>query len=371
MKSLLIIILTVVPFLVMSQKADDLKNRVKEKYKGEVVTPTNAPAQPQSANSVATNNCNCQKLNAEIDSLERELRDLQAKFISQKTTLEDLLNKKESSNASARTNNQTSQKLAAANAQYDQEIKILEQEIQKKLANQQPHFAMQIPAKTLYKASCTAYVIDPAAAKGNIQLYLADENNVKYRSFSALQKDIKFKSKNKKSLLFAMNAGMFTPTKDPVGLLVIDSVQLQGIKLGQMPGNFGLKPNGVFVIEKSGRARVVESNQYMKIYNNNENVQYATQSGPMLLIDGKYHPKLNRWSKNKYVRNGVGVLPDGRLVFVISRGLTNFYDFATLFKAMGCQNALYLDGAISGMYCPEAGMTRLNGDFGPMIGITN
>jgi uncharacterized protein YigE (DUF2233 family) len=62
------------------------------------------------------------------------------------------------------------------------------------------------------------------------------------------------------------------------------------------------------------------------------------------------------------------------LVFVISRGPVNLYDFATFFnKILDCPNALYLDGVVSKVYCPILGRDRhqdIGGNFGPIIGIT-
>jgi len=35
-----------------------------------------------------------------------------------------------------------------------------------------------------------------------------------------------------------------------------------------------------------------------------------------------------------------------------------------------CRNALYLDGAISEMYCPVKGLNQTYGKFGVIIGVT-
>jgi uncharacterized protein YigE (DUF2233 family) len=89
----------------------------------------------------------------------------------------------------------------------------------------------------------------------------------------------------------------------------------------------------------------------------------------MLLINGVINPNFTKGSINTNIRNGVGVLPNHRVVFAISKQAVNFYDFAEYFKNMGCTNALYLDGAISAMYLPEKNWEQLVGDFGVMIGI--
>jgi uncharacterized protein YigE (DUF2233 family) len=88
----------------------------------------------------------------------------------------------------------------------------------------------------------------------------------------------------------------------------------------------------------------------------------------MLLIDGEYHPALKKGSTNMHIRNGVGILPNGNVLFAISKQKVNFYDFATLFKQMGCKNALYLDGFVSKCYLPANGANDLGGAFGVIIG---
>jgi uncharacterized protein YigE (DUF2233 family) len=105
-------------------------------------------------------------------------------------------------------------------------------------------------------------------------------------------------------------------------------------------------------------------------FKNAKNIKYATQSGPMLVIDGKLHQKLTKGSKNLNIRNGVGVLPNGNLLFAMSKEKINFYDFATFFKDNGCKNALYLDGFVSKTYLPSKNYEQIDGDFGIIIGIT-
>jgi uncharacterized protein YigE (DUF2233 family) len=98
--------------------------------------------------------------------------------------------------------------------------------------------------------------------------------------------------------------------------------------------------------------------------------RYATQSGPMLVIDGALHPKFLATSDSLYVRNGVGVTEDGRAVMVISNDAVNFHSFARLFRdVLDTPNALYLDGNISRLYAPQ--LDRHDGGFpmGPILGV--
>ncbi|MEO6719284.1 MAG: phosphodiester glycosidase family protein, partial [Ferruginibacter sp.] len=75
-------------------------------------------------------------------------------------------------------------------------------------------------------------------------------------------------------------------------------------------------------------------------------------------------------SANLNVRNGVGILPDNKIVFAMSKKEINFYDFAEYFKSIGCKNALYLDGLISRTYLPEKKWMQIDGNFGVIIGVT-
>ncbi len=90
----------------------------------------------------------------------------------------------------------------------------------------------------------------------------------------------------------------------------------------------------------------------------------------MLVIDGKIHPSLKEGSSNLNIRNGVGILPDNRVVFVMSKEEVNFYDFANYFRRIGCKDALYLDGFVSRTYLPGKKWIQTDGNFGVIIGVT-
>lgn len=124
-----------------------------------------------------------------------------------------------------------------------------------------------------------------------------------------------------------------------------------------------MQPNGVFGISKSNKPVILESS----LVNELDSIRYATQSGPMLLINGAFHPRFKNGSKNLNIRNGVGILPNGNVIFAMSKQKINFYDFAKFFKNQGCKNALYLDGYVSRTYLPSENWTQLDGDFGVII----
>ncbi len=166
-------------------------------------------------------------------------------------------------------------------------------------------------------------------------------------------------------LSFAMNAGMYHRDRSPVGLYVENGAEQARLIPNAGPGNFGLLPNGVFCVNGTA-AHVYETLAYQS---DQPACTYATQSGPMLVIQGKLHPRFLIDSTSRYIRNGVGVDADGIVWFAISDQPVTFYEFGNLFKdRLETPNALYFDGNVSRLYAPELG--RHDGGFpmGPIIG---
>ena len=206
-----------------------------------------------------------------------------------------------------------------------------------------------------------SYTVCDVAAGEDVRLFHSGPDGA-YGSFRKVDEALAAEGK---ALSFAMNAGMYHRDLAPVGLYVEDGVERSAIVTSDGPGNCGLLPNGVFCIGDG--FRVIESRAFKR---DRPACRYATQSGPMLVIDGELHPKLLRGSDSTYVRNGVGVSQDGqRAVFAISNDAVNFHSFARLFRdELGLPNALYFDGNISRLYAPE--LARHDGGFpmGPMVG---
>jgi uncharacterized protein YigE (DUF2233 family) len=204
------------------------------------------------------------------------------------------------------------------------------------------------------------YMVNPT--EKNVQFYWKNDSNENFKRIGNLQNWL---TKKNKKLTFAMNAGMYKKDNSPQGLYVENRKVLAEIDTINGNGNFYLKPNGIFYITTNNAAFISTTNNFHKT----DTVKFATQSGPMLVINGKIHPAFIKGSPNLNIRNGVGILPDNRIIFAMSKREINFYDFAYYFKSMGCTNALYLDGYVSRTYLPEKKWEQLDGDFGVIIGI--
>ncbi|QQA43124.1 phosphodiester glycosidase family protein [Pelagovum pacificum] len=197
-------------------------------------------------------------------------------------------------------------------------------------------------------------------AEEPIRLFLDDENGRRFGSFRAIESELG-------ELSFAMNAGMYHQDLSPVGLYVENGEEKMRVIPNAGPGNFGMLPNGVFCV-RDGSAVVVET---LRFEREGGDCTFATQSGPMLVIDGELHPRFLPNSNSRHIRNGVGTSADGqRVVFVISEEVVNFHDFATFFRdGLGVPNALYFDGKVSRLHAPEIGRSDAGFAMGPIVGV--
>lgn len=191
----------------------------------------------------------------------------------------------------------------------------------------------------------TVCTFDPA--KDTIRLFGAGTLETRGATYDQLNTHL---LRNGQHMSFAMNGGMYHPGYGPVGLLVEQGREIGKINQADAFGNFFMKPNGVFWLA-DGKAGVMETEAFAKA---GLSPREATQSGPMLVIDGHIHPRFLPDATSLQIRNGVGILPDGRVAFAISNDPVRFHDFATLFRdRLQSKNALFLDGSISSLYAPE------------------
>jgi len=200
--------------------------------------------------------------------------------------------------------------------------------------------------------------------KSKLRLFLNKSDGQPYGAIRALRKAL---GDQGKILKFAMNGGMYHADLSPVGLYVEKGAEKKPVSTKGGYGNFHLLPNGVFYLDGK-KAGVLATRRYLAAA---IKPQFATQSGPMLVIDGKLHPRFLQDSDSFKIRNGVGVSKNGKTVyFAISHNRVRFWDFGKLFqKHLKTPNALYLDGSISTLFAPgfsQGGYLPL----GPIIAVT-
>jgi uncharacterized protein YigE (DUF2233 family) len=197
-------------------------------------------------------------------------------------------------------------------------------------------------------------------ARYDVRLFWKGPDGLPYASFGRL-KD----APAGRNLAMAMNAGMYDPDLSPVGLYVEDGRKFKDANTANGPGNIHLKPNGVFYVAGS-RAGVMETGAYLRA---RPRATLATQSGPMLVIGGKLHPRFSDEGPSRKLRNGVGVRDGNVVVFAISEGPVSFGAFARLFRdRLSCRDALFLDGSVSSLYAPEMGRQDFGRPMGPIVG---
>lgn len=225
-----------------------------------------------------------------------------------------------------------------------------------------PAWAVECRDLTYEGDSFTVCEVD--AAREDMRLFLKQDAQTVWGHFIRIDEALAARGRK---LAFAMNAGMYHADRAPVGLYSDDDGVAQGVIASAGPGNFGMLPNGVFCIG-AGRADVVET---LRFEAEQPDCRYASQSGPMLVIDGKLHPRFLPGSTSRYIRNGVGTSADGkRAVFVISNNAVTFHAFGSLFRnVLGVPNALYFDGNISRLHAPGLGRSDPGFPMGPIVGV--
>ena len=201
-------------------------------------------------------------------------------------------------------------------------------------------------------------VCDPGGDE--LKLFAAGPQDQAIRSFAEVAKRL-----DASRVDFAMNAGMFDTDGRPIGLALANGQQVHKINLRDGGGNFHLLPNGIFAVFANGKPAVFETRKTPAFRGA---PRLETQSGPMLVIGGKLHPKFAPDGSSRYIRNGVGVTADGRALFVISNDPVSFGKLARFFRdRLRAPNALYFDGVVSSLWDPANGRQDAHTPLGPII----
>jgi uncharacterized protein YigE (DUF2233 family) len=200
------------------------------------------------------------------------------------------------------------------------------------------------------------------ARSQRLELMLDGPDGRPLRSFAALEAAL---GPRAAAVRFAINGGMYDEAGVPIGLYVEDGKERKSLNRRQGPGNFHMMPNGVFAVDRQGRVSVTSTASFRSQV---PAPRWATQSGPMLVIDGRLHPAFDADGQSQLVRNGIGVGDARTAYFVISEEGVSFGRFARFFRdALGCSDALYLDGTVSSLWDPGAGRQDAYSQLGPLI----
>ncbi len=159
-----------------------------------------------------------------------------------------------------------------------------------------------------------------------------------------------------RTLQFATNAGIYDRELRPLGLHVEDGSERRRLNTVRLPGtvgNFSMQPNGVFYVDEAGNAGVMTTQAWQA---RPIPARIASQSGPMLLVDGEVNPSFDPASTSRKIRSGVCAPSPRRVVFAISEVAVSFHRFASMLREdAACRDALFLDGTLSQLWTRETG----------------
>ena len=204
-----------------------------------------------------------------------------------------------------------------------------------------------------------AYTVNPQTER--VKMYWQKANGEAWGTLHALLADINIQGQ----VQMAMNGGIYDESYAPLGLYIENGQQKVALNLASGEGNFFIRPGGVFYVagDKVGIVR-------LDAFKTSKEIQFAVQSGPMLMENGVINPRIHPNVASRKIRNGVGINKQGNAVFLLSQQATNFYDFACYAKAkLNVEQLLYLDGTISHMYMKGGAIPWQRYPFVTMISV--
>lgn len=189
---------------------------------------------------------------------------------------------------------------------------------------------------------------------------LENGDGAKFRNLAAYAQ-----SRDAREIAFAINAGMFDEDGDPIGYYVQGGERRKELNTADGEGNFHMKPNGVF-FGTGDSWEIRTADDFLK--NVADRPQFGTQSGPMLVVNGRLHPEITQDGPSRTIRNAVGIDEKGRAHFVISSAPISFGKLARFYRdALKVKNALYLDGSVSQLWNPATERIDGGAPIGPIL----
>ncbi len=187
------------------------------------------------------------------------------------------------------------------------------------------------------------------APQGYVHAFRFNLQNYQLRS--ALAKDQQNLSNNVADLvktnqaLLGVNGGFFTPNFQPIGLRINQGVVRNPIQNTAWWGVFFTRNNQAYIVGKND-------------FKTNKSIDFAVQSGPRLLINGKI-PNLKPGVAN---RTALGIDGNGNVIILVTDNAPLATDdLATIMKNdLGCVNAINLDGGSSTQLYAKINKFKLN-----------
>jgi uncharacterized protein YigE (DUF2233 family) len=218
-----------------------------------------------------------------------------------------------------------------------------------------PICATAVESRLVHDGDVDFRVVTLDLGSDALDLYWLDANGVAYGSIEALRQGAE---SGGKALAFATNAGIYDREYRPLGLTIADGRTLRPLNTTKPrggSGNFAMQPNGVFYLDREGHAGIARTDAWRSLA---IDARLATQSGPMLVVDGEINPAFVEGSDSRKWRSGVCAPAPDKAVFAVSVAPVTFHAFARLFRdTLGCRDALFLDGTLSQIYTASDGFS--------------
>lgn len=193
------------------------------------------------------------------------------------------------------------------------------------------------------QSGIASYTLNPKTE--TIRMYWLQTDGKPYRSINYLLESIG----KDKQINAVMNGGIYSTEYKPNGLYIENGKTLSKLNRQKGKGNFFIRPGGVFSVR--GDNMQIDT---LETFRSSPSIDFAVQSGPILIRNGVINKRFTSASESKKIRNGIGITADGQVIFLISTQPMNFYQFALAAKnTLKINNLLYLDGSISKMYTPS------------------
>ena len=146
--------------------------------------------------------------------------------------------------------------------------------------------------------------------------------------------------------LIAINGGFFDHDFHPLGLRIGHQRQHNPLKNISWWGIFYIKNNQAHI-------------DSVRHYTNNKEVDFAVQSGPRLLVNGKILSLKTGYAE----RSALGITKEGLVIIAVTKNFPmTTEDLAQILKRspLNCTNALNLDGGSSSQLIAHLGLFQIN-----------